>query len=749
MDLTLEDLAPEDRKVLPRTHPLLDDYATRMNDKYKLPPHTLLALKNAGEMSESTGGPGKSISPKGAVGVMQFMPGTAKRFNVNDAEDPVEAIDGAGRYGAHIMTELNTQDPGLIAAGYNAGENRATLRAGRVPMIPETQSYVKRVKDYIAGRPTAPAAAGLTQDGGLSAEDLDPADRKALARVHTGQLPAELSPLSESSVENALAGAGKLLVDTGTGAAQLVADTLVNPVSRKLVGRDLMDNRRAEVEETNARDEALMGSKAGLTGYLGNALLTSALPASWLGKAGLVTKGAAALSKVPAVGGALSYLFPSAVVGGGMSAASPVTKEGERAGNMATGAVVGPLATVAGAGLGKLGNTTAGKDVIEGAKFLASKAPSVPGFVVPSWNSKALPGERKAVQAALDNDVPVYGSQLRNPGAELPRGRANAQKDSFDRAIARSFGEDTDDLVQAFPNAQKRMGDVYNNLFDGKAIPLDKSHLADLKAVSAFNNSRSPRFPPNSEVDDLVQRAVAAATQSPTMTGRDYQNALQQYKTLMTQFGKSTDTKTADHHAMEAVSKLIDSLNNQASKVLSPEELKLFQTTNKQWRNMTQLETLAPKDADGNISPKQLANLLARKRKGEFVYGKGDQTLPDLARYGNTYMGLTANAPKGFIQGTKKALKDALPYGLAAVGEGTLVGSSLDHGEGEGMVSKMTPYAVGIAAAALANKGIRAASNPRLTKADLARPRGALSELSHRADPAAAAALTANAWREE
>ena len=746
MSLTLEDLSLEDRKALPHNHPLLDDYATRMNVKYALPDHTLLAIKNAGEMSESTGGPGKSVSPKGATGVMQFMPGTAKRFDVKDTSDPLQAIDGAGRYAAAISKTLNTQDPGIIAAGYNAGENRASLREGRVPLIPETQAYHKRVTDFISAQPKLTAAVAAPA-GGLATEDLNPEDRKALPRFATGKLPPEYSPLSDSNAENFLAGAGKLLVDTGTGAAQLVADAVVNPLSRKLLKRDLMDNRRAEVEEVNARDQALMNSKAGLAGYAANALLTTALPASALARLGLVTKAGQVAAAIPKVGAAAKIAVPASIVAGTMAAGSPVTKDGDRLDNMGTAAVVGPLAALAAAGVGKLGNTTVGRDVVEGAKALVSKLPSVPGFVSNSWNARFSPGERKAVNAAIDADVPVYASQLKTPGAELSSGRAAEQKAGFDRAIARTFGEDTDDLVQAFPNAQERLSKVYKGLFDGKAIPLDGTHMSDLAAVSKFNASRAPRFAPNAEVDTLVQRAEAAAQQGTAMKGRDYQDALSEYKRLMTQFGRSTETRAADPHAMQSVSMLVDALNKQARKVLSKEELQYFQTANKQWRNMSQLERLAPRGADGSISPKQLANLLATKRKGEFVYGKGDQTLPDLARYGNTYMGLTANAPQGIIQTAKKTLATAVPYGLAAVGEGALIGHNLDTGGGEGggIIGQITPYAVGIGAAALLNKGVRNATNPRLTRADLNRPRGALSEVYYKADPATAAGLTVNA----
>ena len=739
MELKLEDLSLEDRRALKHNHPLLDDYAARVNAANGLPDHTLNALKNAGEKSESVGK--MSVSPKGAQGVMQFMPSTAKRFNLTDPTDPVASIDAAGRYAAQISKTLNTQDPGLIAAGYNAGENRSSLKAGRVPAIPETQGYVERVRGFLTNQPALAKPAAVGQ---FSMEDLDPADAAALSKAPKGGP----SPLSDSNFKNYAAAVGKSISDTGRGSMQLLADAVVNPVSQLLVKRDLMDNRRAAQAEADALDKPLMDSKAGLAGYASGTALLTALPASALSKAKSVQKVADMAAKIPTIGRAAQVAVPAAVAGGGLSALSPVAQEGDRSSNMAMGAAIGPLAALVGSGVGKLANTTVGVDVIQGVKALT---PRIDNWLLkPSFDKVLTPTANSAVQAALKADVPVYASQLRNPGAELTRGRAAAQRSDYDRAIARTFGQDTDDLAQAFPDGKERMSSVYRSLFDSKTIPLDKSHMADLAAVSKFNNSRSPRFQANPEVDDLVQRATAAATDKPSMSGQDYQSILQQYKTLMTQFGRSTDVKPADHHAMQAVGQLIDSLNKQAGKVLSKEEQALFRTTNKQWRNMTQLEALAPRSADGNISPKQLAAMLARKRKGEFIYGQGDQELPDLARYGSTYMGLTANAPKGLMQSIKKTVRDGAPYAAATLGEGAVIGSyAADHEPGDGALSKLSPYIAGVAAAALINRGAANAMNPRLTRKDMAKPRGALGEVASRVQPAPTAAMTVNTLESE
>ncbi len=85
-----------------------------------------------------------ATSPKGAVGLMQLMPGTAKRFGVTDRTSPAENIEGGARYLRELLTMFN-QDLSLALAGYNAGEY-AVIRAGNaIPPYRETRNYVKQV----------------------------------------------------------------------------------------------------------------------------------------------------------------------------------------------------------------------------------------------------------------------------------------------------------------------------------------------------------------------------------------------------------------------------------------------------------------------------------------------------------------------------------------------------------------------------------------------------------------------------
>jgi soluble lytic murein transglycosylase-like protein len=81
-----------------------------------------------------------AVSPKGALGLMQLIPSTARRFGVLDAFDPVENIQGGAKYLKYLL-DLYNNDYRLALAAYNAGE-AAVAKYGDVPPFAETRNYV-------------------------------------------------------------------------------------------------------------------------------------------------------------------------------------------------------------------------------------------------------------------------------------------------------------------------------------------------------------------------------------------------------------------------------------------------------------------------------------------------------------------------------------------------------------------------------------------------------------------------------
>lgn len=119
-------------------------------EKYRLPEALILAV-----MAVESNFEPRAVSEKGAMGLMQLMPATARDLFVADAFDPAQNIEGGARY-LRVLANQYAGDLVKTLAAYNAGPD-AVRRAGeKVPNIPETQEYVRKVvalyQAYKAGR---------------------------------------------------------------------------------------------------------------------------------------------------------------------------------------------------------------------------------------------------------------------------------------------------------------------------------------------------------------------------------------------------------------------------------------------------------------------------------------------------------------------------------------------------------------------------------------------------------------------
>lgn len=85
-----------------------------------------------------------AVSRKGAVGLMQLMPETARRYGVRNLYDPAENIRGGAKYLRDLMRKFNN-DLSLTLAAYNAGEDAIIQYGNRIPPYRETLLYVPRV----------------------------------------------------------------------------------------------------------------------------------------------------------------------------------------------------------------------------------------------------------------------------------------------------------------------------------------------------------------------------------------------------------------------------------------------------------------------------------------------------------------------------------------------------------------------------------------------------------------------------
>jgi soluble lytic murein transglycosylase-like protein len=127
----------------------------RESKRNNVSPTLLLAV-----IGTESGGRVGAVSTKGALGLMQLMPATAKRFGVTDPMDPDQNIAGGAQYLSFLLDRFGG-DAVLALAAYNAGEG-AVDRHGGVPPYAETRAYVARTVagfEALRGRCIAPPVA--------------------------------------------------------------------------------------------------------------------------------------------------------------------------------------------------------------------------------------------------------------------------------------------------------------------------------------------------------------------------------------------------------------------------------------------------------------------------------------------------------------------------------------------------------------------------------------------------------------
>jgi hypothetical protein len=128
-----------------------DEIIERYAEQYRVDPVLVRAVIQV----ESNFNPG-CVSNKGARGLMQLIPATARRFGVDKVHDPEQNIRGGVRYLSVLLRMFSNDLPRALAA-YNAGEG-AVQRYGGIPPYSETQTYVQRALTVYYGRPYGSAA---------------------------------------------------------------------------------------------------------------------------------------------------------------------------------------------------------------------------------------------------------------------------------------------------------------------------------------------------------------------------------------------------------------------------------------------------------------------------------------------------------------------------------------------------------------------------------------------------------------
>jgi hypothetical protein len=131
---------------------LIDAFIVDSSRRYNIDP--LLIYSQMGQESSYKL---RALSNKGASGLMQLMPATARRLGVTQIYDPKQNIEGGVKY-MRMLLDMFGQDLNLALAGYNAGEGAVIKYGYQIPPYNETRDYVRRISARYKSISTAAAS---------------------------------------------------------------------------------------------------------------------------------------------------------------------------------------------------------------------------------------------------------------------------------------------------------------------------------------------------------------------------------------------------------------------------------------------------------------------------------------------------------------------------------------------------------------------------------------------------------------
>lgn len=435
---------------------------------------------------------------------------------------------------------------------------------------------------------------------------------------------------------NAAAGFGKSFIDTARGVGQLGAPVLdlptklVNAVAgtRYTPPSEAVGLNEAGADATKKQDLPLMATAPGIVGNAAGTVAQTAVPSSALAR-----NAKAIETAVREAGDKASLLLRTlptgqiaqgAAVGAGYNALQPVGSDETRVTNTLEGGAAGGLG-------GALTGTAAAlfRPAADSAKAavaaLADRARAM-GISLRASQISDSPWLRWAT-TALDH-LPFNGS-----GA-----LTGDQHAAFNRVLSRTMGETSEDASSALKNARERLGGIYDALKAKYGLQLEPWHVDELKAISKD-------FAPKDVTKSQAQLGDLKALTRSIVNRTDDNGVISgvEYKALRSKIGSMANAATDPEY--QAALKAHQSVLDKAFKSgLTPEDSALLDLTDKQWGNMRVLEGIAPKDAGGDWNFPDLARVMSARgqknatNRNAFVYGQGDQELPDIAKIGTTFL---------------------------------------------------------------------------------------------------------------
>lgn len=423
-----------------------------------------------------------------------------------------------------------------------------------------------------------------------------------LKMVNNTKMRNEFNPYKEaaqegSTLENLLAGAGGSLKGMYLGGKQMLGLTDANEIA---------DHKRAM--------EGLSSTSSGTTGQF----LGAAIPA-------------AATALLPGV----NTVTGSAALGSLMGALEPVSGDESRLKNMALGGVLGGTGQGVANAVGRaIRPVQATLDPM--ASGLAAKAEQM-GI---NLNAAQKTGSKplRWIDSALDN-LPMT--------AEKQASQKLAQREAWQRAALNKVGETADNATaDVMGKAYDRIGQSFRDLSARNSVVLDGKAQMEIAKVKTSNAKAGPLS--SSKVNEVTQWIddLTKPTNSPIlgangkplpqapmpMSGSQYQEV----RSILTR--KAQDAfSSGDSQLGQSLKGIRDALDNAAERSISQQDAEAWRIARDQYKTLKAIEK-ATDPTTGTISPKKLVNELTRKNPKGMIYGKGDQSMADIAKVGKQFI---------------------------------------------------------------------------------------------------------------
>jgi hypothetical protein len=322
-------------------------------------------------------------------------------------------------------------------------------------------------------------------------------------------------------------------------------------------------------------------------------------------------------------------------MGAGFGALDPVSKDESRLKNMGMGAVFGLGGQAVANTVGRM-NRPVRAALPANAQDLASKA-SAMGI---DLNAAQLTGSKplRWIDSALDNlPMTAEGQSVLKAG----------QREAWQKKLMEQTGEKASDASSGVMGSIKdRIGSVFNDLSARNTVTLDKTAVKALGNVKVENAKAGPLG--SGKVNEVVDwlEGLSKPTGSPILgpNGKPFPVPAQPLEGEVYQRARSVLSKAskdaygASNSALgKSLKDLRNALDDAAERSIAPADAAAWKEARTQYGALKAIEK-ATDPVTGVVSPLKLVNELKRKNPNGMIYGKGDQTLPDIAKVGKQFI---------------------------------------------------------------------------------------------------------------